>query len=65
MTIGLGYRRIQRDLNYGQYFDQGDVAISDAEEYSSHNTELLGVAQVMEKIKTLDIFQQLAGKSSD
>lgn len=32
-----------RDLNYGAYFEQGDVEITQASEYHSHNTERLDV----------------------
>ncbi|MFC3087936.1 polysaccharide biosynthesis protein [Tabrizicola soli] len=33
-----------RDLNYGKYFEQGEVEISEATEYTSHNTTRLDVA---------------------
>lgn len=33
-----------RDLNYGKYFEQGAVEISEATEYTSHNTTRLDVA---------------------
>ncbi len=32
-----------RDLNYGKYVDQGEIRISEAVEYSSHNTHRLDV----------------------
>jgi UDP-glucose 4-epimerase len=32
-----------RDLNYGKYFDQGEAKISEAVEYTSHNTTRLDV----------------------
>jgi len=38
-----------RDLNYGKYVEQGEVKISEATEYSSHNTTRLDV----EGMKTL------------
>jgi len=41
-----GYFRVPpdlRDLNYGKYFDQGEVKISEAVEYNSHNTTRLDV----------------------
>ena len=44
-----GYYRIPpdlRDLNYGKFVDQGEVAISDAGEYNSHNTHRLDVAEM-------------------
>ena len=39
----------QRDLNYGKYVDQGDLHITEIEDYNSHNTERLDV----EGMKTL------------
>lgn len=33
-----------RDLNYGKFLEQGEVEISEAEEYNSHNTQRLDVA---------------------
>lgn len=38
-----------RDLNYGKYVEEGEVKISSAEDYNSHNTERLDV----EGMKTL------------
>jgi len=41
-----GYYRVPpdlRDLNYGKFVDQGEVEISKAVEYSSHNTDQLDV----------------------
>jgi len=41
-----GYYRVPsdtRDLNYDQYFSNGDENISNVEEYTSHNTERLDV----------------------
>ncbi len=41
-----GYYRIPpdlRDLNYGKFFEQGEVRISQAVEYNSHNTTRLDV----------------------
>jgi len=35
-----------RDLNYGEYFDEGDVTESKVEDYHSHNTERLDVDAV-------------------
>ena len=32
-----------RDLNYGKFVDEGEISISDAEEYNSHNTTRLDV----------------------
>ena len=44
-----GYYRIpadNRDLNYAQYFSEGEERISHQEDYTSHNTERLNIAQV-------------------
>ncbi len=44
-----GYYRVPpdlRDLNYGKFVDQGEVAISDAGEYNSHNTHRLNVTEM-------------------
>lgn len=41
-----GYYRVPpdlRDLNYGKFVEQGEVRISDAVEYSSHNTTRLDI----------------------
>lgn len=35
-----------RDLNYSQYFDEGDIGESVREDYSSHNTQRLGIHEV-------------------
>lgn len=49
----------QRDLNYEQYFSEGQLAL--AEEFNSGNTERLDVGQVKEKLRTLpDIQKELA-----
>jgi UDP-glucose 4-epimerase len=44
-----GYYRIpadNRDLNYAQYFSEGEEKISHQEDYTSHNTERLNISQV-------------------
>jgi UDP-glucose 4-epimerase len=41
-----GYYRVPpdlRDLNYGKFVDQGEVKISEATDYNSHNTERLDI----------------------
>ena len=51
-----------RDLNYRQYFDEGDVTESQLEDYNSHNTQRLGVAEVKELIRALpEMSQVLSG----
>ena len=45
-----------RDLNYGDYFDRGDVQESHTDDYTSHNTERLTVEQVMQLVGALPEF---------
>lgn len=47
-----------RDLNYGKYFEQGNVETSAYEDYNSHNTKRLTVEEVKEKLLTLDYIQE-------
>jgi len=46
-----------RDLNYGKYFENGDVKTSELEDYNSENTTRLTVDQVKEKLLSLDYVQ--------
>ena len=43
----------KRGLNYDKYFSQGDAERNPLTEFNSHNTQLLDVAQVKEKLLTL------------
>lgn len=43
-----------RDLNYGKYFESGDVKTSELEDYNSHNTIQLTIEEVKEKLLNLD-----------
>ena len=43
----------KRDLNYDKYFSQGDVQRNPLTEFNSNNTQLLDVAQVREKLLSL------------
>lgn len=52
-----GYYRIpadNRDLNYAQYFSEGEEKISNQADYTSHNTERLNVEQVKALLLKLD-----------
>ncbi len=52
-----GYYRIpadNRDLNYAQYFSEGEEKISNEADYTSHNTERLNVEQVKALLLKLD-----------
>lgn len=56
-----GYYRIvpdDRDLNYGKYFTEGEEKIATIEDYSSHNTRRLSVAEVKDLLLTLDYIRR-------
>lgn len=56
-----GYYRIpadNRDLNYAKYFSDGEEKISHLDDYTSHNTQQLNVAQVKNLVKKLDFIQE-------
>ena len=56
-----GYYRIpadNRDLNYAQYFSEGEEKISHQEDYTSHNTERLNVEQVKTLLLKLDYIKE-------
>ncbi len=63
-----GYYRIpadNRDLNYNKYFVEGEQNVSQAEDYHSHNTERLNVAQIKKKLLSLDyVRRELAGEAT-
>jgi len=47
-----------RDLNYAKYFVEGETVVSSCDDYTSHNTERLGVDQVKELLLTLDFMKE-------
>ena len=53
-AVDLGpYYRVPadtRDLNYGLYFNEGDVRLAAAEDYGSRNTRQLGVAEIKARL---------------
>jgi len=57
-AIDLGeYFRIPmdgRDLNYEKYFTEGDHRISSSQAYTSHNTKILNIEQIKEKLLMMD-----------
>ncbi len=56
-----GYYRIpadNRDLNYAKYFSEGEEIISHLDDYTSHNTQRLDVAQVKELLLPLDYIKE-------
>ncbi len=46
-----------RDLNYAQYFSEGEEKISHQEDYTSHNTERLNVEQIKALLLKLDFIK--------
>ena len=48
-----------RDLNYGEYFDEGDTRSAALDDYHSHNTERLELDVVIDLLKNLPDFQKL------
>ena len=49
-----------RDLNYGKFVEQGEVRISGAEDYNSHNTTRLDVAGMKALLLKLPFMQAIA-----
>ncbi len=47
-----------RDLNYAQYFSEGEENISHQEDYTSHNTERLSVEQIKKLLSKLDFIRE-------
>jgi UDP-glucose 4-epimerase len=47
-----------RDLNYAQFFSEGEENISRQEDYTSHNTERLNVARVKSLLLKLDYIKE-------
>lgn len=48
----------KRDLNYDKYFEVGNEKLSIEKEYNSHNTEILTVEQIKEKLLGLDYIKE-------
>jgi len=56
-----GYYRIpadNRDLNYAQFYSEGEEKISHQDDYTSHNTERLNVEQVKTLLLKLDFIKE-------
>jgi UDP-glucose 4-epimerase len=47
-----------RDLNYNKYFVDGEIDISQIEDYTSHNAPRLNVAQVKQVLRQLSIVRE-------
>ena len=48
----------KRGLNYDKYFNEGDTKRNPLTEFNSHNTELLSVEQVKQKLLSLEYIRQ-------
>nr|WP_281363803.1 polysaccharide biosynthesis protein [Nocardioides daedukensis] len=48
-----------RDLNYSQYFEEGEKAVESVDDYHSHNTERLDVGGVKDLLNSLPAFKVL------
>jgi UDP-glucose 4-epimerase len=56
-----GYYRVPpdlRDLNYGKFVEQGEIRISDAVEYNSHNTTRLDAQEMQSLLMKLSFIQR-------
>ena len=47
-----------RDLNYAQYFTEGEEKITNFEDYTSHNTQRINVPQIKELLLKLDFIRE-------
>jgi len=47
-----------RDLNYNKFFFEGQVEIAEIQDYTSHNTQRLSVAEVKDLLLKLDYVQE-------
>ena len=57
-----GYFRVPsdaRDLNYGKYYEQGEQRVTEASEYTSHNTERLDLEGMKRLLLKLDFVQRI------
>ncbi len=64
-----GYYRVKpdlRDLNYDKFVELGEVEISNASDYNSHNTMRLDVSDMQELLLKLDLIKSMVqGKQVD
>ena len=47
-----------RDLNYAQYFSEGEERVSHLDDYTSHNTQRLNVEQIKQLLMKLDYIKE-------
>jgi UDP-glucose 4-epimerase len=50
-----------RDLNYNKYFVEGELAVANLDDYTSHNTERLDVEQVKKVLMSLELVREAVG----
>jgi UDP-glucose 4-epimerase len=58
-----GYYRVPpdlRDLNYGKFVEVGEVEISEASDYNSHNTERLDIVRMKDLLMKLRFMQAIS-----
>ena len=64
-AVDMGaYYRIpadNRDLNYAKYFSEGEMDISQLDDYTSHNTHRLNVEKIKELLLKLDYIKEELG----
>jgi UDP-N-acetylglucosamine 4,6-dehydratase len=51
-----------RDLNYSEYFDEGELSETEVDDYHSHNTVRLGVPEVVDLLQSQTAFQALTAR---
>jgi UDP-glucose 4-epimerase len=59
-----GYYRVpadNRDLNYASFFTEGEVSVSEATDYHSHNTRRLTVDEMAASLRGLDVVRRALG----
>jgi UDP-N-acetylglucosamine 4,6-dehydratase len=47
-----------RDLNYAQYFSEGEEKLSHLDDYTSHNTDRLDVERIKQLLMKLDYIKE-------
>ncbi|WP_314065856.1 nucleoside-diphosphate sugar epimerase/dehydratase [uncultured Vagococcus sp.] len=53
-----GFYRVpsdKRDLNYDKFFEDGSEELTEQNEYNSHNTQLLNIEEIKEKLLSLEL----------
>lgn len=47
-----------RDLNYNQYFNEGEKEVSEVQDYTSHNTKILNIEETKELLLKLPLIRE-------